>query len=181
MLAIGTEDAEHYYYNYIAGATFNRTNLRIISTALYNPTRATYTLPIAVNLLTNTVLKALAGMTLSIRFAVQEFPREQDEYLIIQEANLGTREAYLIVLIIVLFFFPLTALFVIHPMGEQLSNFKHLQRMAGASLPKYWGTMFTFDYTIYLGLCFFFIIGFVVIDCFLGLMIIGGLEFCKYL
>ncbi|CAB0039717.1 unnamed protein product, partial [Trichogramma brassicae] len=177
LLSIGSNDAEHYAYNYIAGATFNRTNNNIVTAAFYNPTRAAYSLPISVNLLTNTILKTLVGNEYNIRFAVQEFPRARDESMIILEANMGVVEAYVIALLLVFFLFPLTALFVIHPLRENINNIKQLQRMAGASCLKYWGTMFAFDYVVFIMLSVVLVVGFIIVDCSLGLRIFGGIEF----
>ncbi|XP_014230700.1 ATP-binding cassette sub-family A member 1-like [Trichogramma pretiosum] len=181
LLSIGSNDAEHYAYNYIAGATFNRTNNNIVTAAFYNPTRAAYSLPISVNLLTNTILKTLVGNEYNIRFAVQEFPRARDESMIILEANMGVVEAYVIALLLVFFLFPLTALFVVHPLRENINNIKQLQRMAGASCLKYWGTMFAFDYVVFIMLSVLLVVGFIIVDCSLGLRIFGGIEFFVFL
>lgn len=180
LLKFGTDKPAIYDYHLIAGAEFISDNDALNSTAIYNSIEPIYALPISVNLLTNTLLKTHVSPEYSISLETQQFPQKQDtdfdvNMIIVAEPI----EIFFVPIIFVCFFYPLVALFVIHPLKEALTNVKHLQRMTGASCFGYWGTMFLFDFIVMLIITALVVIGFVVMDAVLGSAMLGSCEICE--
>lgn len=147
---------------------------------MYNSIKATYALPISINLLTNALLKTFFGTGHSISVEAQEFPHGDMVDIIIRRTfSLEIVEVVVVPMIFIFFFYPLVALFVIHPMREASTNVKHLQRMTGTSGLGYWGTMFLFDFTVMLILIVLTIVGFVVMDAMLDLRMFNAIAICK--
>lgn len=73
-------------------------------------------------------------------------------------------DVFATVILFVFFFFPAIALYVIHPLRESISNVKQLQRMTGISCFTYWGSMFAFDFIVFLTSIFSIVIGLICMD-----------------
>ncbi|XP_008203603.1 phospholipid-transporting ATPase ABCA1 isoform X2 [Nasonia vitripennis] len=172
LLEFGRTDEATYRNNLIAAVEFNSTdNKTLLANAFYSG-YATFSIPISVNLLSNTLLKSHAGDEYSISLAGHQLPHSIRSTAI-PEANI---DAYATVLLFVFFFFPAVALFVIHPLRESLSNVKQLQRMTGVSCFTYWGTMFAFDFLVFLVTILCIVVGFICMDNAIGLRMYENTE-----
>lgn len=157
MLELGHNDIATYRSDLIAAAEFNETGNDTLGNAFYSD-HAVFSIPISINLLSNAIIKSVAGDDHSISISSHQLPHSLQSTLIPDENVYGT------VLLFVFFFFPAIALFIIHPLRESISNVKQLQRMAGVSCFTYWGTIFIFDFLVFLVVIAFTIIGFICMD-----------------
>ncbi|XP_008205027.1 phospholipid-transporting ATPase ABCA1 [Nasonia vitripennis] len=177
LLNLGEENYASYSYRMIAAGEFIHRRNALRARTLYNSMQATYALPISINLLTNALLKAFLGADYSITVEAQELPHgDMVDRIIRRTFGLEIVEVVIVPMIFVFFFYPLVALFVIHPMKEASTNIKHLQRMTGASGLGYWGTMFLFDFIVMLILIVLTIVGFVVMDVVLDLRMFNAIA-----
>ncbi|XP_014205590.1 ATP-binding cassette sub-family A member 1-like [Copidosoma floridanum] len=160
MLDLGRRDIATYRNHLIAAAEFNSTGNDTSAANAFYSGYAMFSIPISINLLSNALIKSLAGDEHSISISGQQLPNSLQSTLI-PDDNV---DVYATVLLFVFFFFPAIALFVIHPLREALTNIKQLQRMTGVSCFTYWGTMFIFDLAVFLIVIFFIVIGFICMD-----------------
>lgn len=177
---MGEKNFDSYSYHLIAGSEFSHRKNTLRAKALYNSPKATYALPISINLLTNSLIKTLVNADHSISVEAQQFPVDDETNILLRQ--MGGFEAFEGVIVSIIFdcfFYPLVALFVIHPLREASTNVKHLQRMTGASGFGYWGTMFLFDFLVMLTLITLVVVGFVIIDVVLGLHMFTAIAICK--
>ncbi|XP_058807246.1 phospholipid-transporting ATPase ABCA1-like isoform X2 [Phymastichus coffea] len=171
MLELGITDIATYRNHLIAAAEFNITGNDTIANAFYSG-YATFSIPISINLMSNSILKTLAGEDHSISISGHQLPHSLHSSMN-SDKNV---DVYASVLLFVFFFFPAVALFVIHPLRESLSNVKQLQTMTGVSYFTYWGTMFLLDFLVFLiGICFI-VIGFICMDCIIDLRLYENTE-----
>lgn len=174
MLELGRTDIATYRNHLIAAAEFNQTGNDTIANAFYSG-YATFSMPISINLMSNSILKTLAGDDHSISISGHQLPHSLHSTLIPDE----NVDVYATVLLFVFFFFPAVALFVVHPLREALSNIKQLQTMTGISCFTYWGTMFLFDFLVFLiGICFI-VFGFICMDVVIDLRLYENTEIGK--
>ncbi|XP_058807248.1 phospholipid-transporting ATPase ABCA1-like isoform X2 [Phymastichus coffea] len=165
MLKYAEKNLPHYENYLIAAAEFNETGS---ANAFYSD-KATFSLPISVNLIWNTILKKLLGDDYSISLSSQELPSMI--YLDVTMIN-----GIMTSVVFVFQFCSVLALFVVHPLRESSKGVKQLQRMTGVSGLAYWTTMFLFDFLTYLLIVFLIIAGFLTMDYFLELRVYGFYE-----
>ncbi|XP_014205585.1 ATP-binding cassette sub-family A member 2-like [Copidosoma floridanum] len=145
--------------------------------AIYNDEIASFAKPISMNLLTNSILRALKGPEYSIEMSAQALPhKENDIDDITKKGMVDNVVTYAVPTILAIFLFLAVALLVIHPLLENSTNIKHLQKMTGLSAFNYWGTMLLFDLAVMVFLSLVIIIGFIVIDRVVGLQMMKAKE-----
>ncbi|KAJ8686330.1 hypothetical protein QAD02_022124 [Eretmocerus hayati] len=165
LMELAEKDMLHYNYQLVCGADLNQSSDSLHARVFYNPKKALYALPISVNLLTNALIKAVAGEEYSINLYGQNFPEKQQKADMLLTLIIVNQIAdYTLPIVFVFCLYPAIALFVIHPLRENTSNIKHLQRMSGASGLNYWGTMFAFDLALWMGMVLLFAVGFFILD-----------------
>ncbi|XP_017876215.1 ABC transporter A family member 1-like [Ceratina calcarata] len=144
LLDRAREDIARYRNNYVASVEFNVSDTgTLLANALYSGT-AIHSVPLTINLLSNALIKSVAGDEYSIRVSSQKLPNSLMETML----SMPGAESLTRVLIFCCFFFPVVALFIIHPFEEKETKMKQLQRMTGVSSFVYWLTMFVFDLVI---------------------------------
>lgn len=160
MLDFGKRDLAAYRNHLIAAAEFNTTEDGTVLANAFYSSYCVFSIPITINLLSNALLKSALGEDHSISMSIHQLPhsihsqtQEEDELDIAGTAML-----------FVFFLFPAIALFVIHPLREAQTNVKQLQMMTGVSCFTYWGTMFLFDFIVFLISMFFITVGFIFMD-----------------
>ena len=180
LVELGSRNFAIYNHLMLAAAEFTNRSGLVVATAFYNPTKAQFALPISINLVTNALLKGLVGNEGRITVTAQEFPSPDDHLTEYVLGNIGEIEAYVIALLTALFVYPAIALFVVPPARENLAGVKHLQRMSGVSCLNYWGTTFLFDFGVFFVVVLaVFVVGFIVMNCVLGLQMLGCVEVCE--
>lgn len=163
----------------IAAAELNKTAEDITVNALYSVT-ASFSLPISINLLTNSILKSLVGDDYTLELTSHQLPKE-DDFM----GSGGDRDETVLIQAISVFapFFALLSsicsLFVVHPSTEFTNGIKQLQRMSNASYFSYWGSMFIFDAIFLLLVVIMIIISFVFTDYYLQLRMFQMHEICE--
>ena len=174
MLELGRTDIATYRNHLIAAAEFNNTGNETAANAFFSG-YAMFSIPISINLVSNALIKSLAGDDHSISISGHQLPHSLQSTLIPDE----NVDVYATVMLFVFFFFPAVALFVIHPLRESLSNVKQLQRMTGVSCFTYWGTMFVFDFMVFLVAIFLIVVGFILMDSAIDLRLYEETEIGK--
>jgi ATP-binding cassette subfamily A (ABC1) protein 3 len=173
MLELGRQDIALYSSNLIAAVEMNTTANGTLANAFYS-NNAMFSIPISINLLSNAIIKTLTGDDHSISIFSHQLPNTLQSNFIPDETVYGT------VLLFVFFFFPAVALFIIHPLRESITNVKQLQRMAGVSCFTYWGTMFIFDFLVFLVVIAFVIGGFLCMDSAIDLRMYEETEIGRF-
>lgn len=176
LLNVSMENIAEYRNNYIVSAEFNSTESEILVNGLYSGL-AIHSVPLTVNLLSNSFIKAFAGDKYSIHISRQPLPNT----LASTRIQMPGAESLSRVLIFCAFFFPTVALFVVHPLQETATKVKQLQRMTGVTSISYWATMFTFDYLIYTISVLFITLGFYIMDVILDIRLYYKVEIRKFL
>ncbi|XP_058807217.1 retinal-specific phospholipid-transporting ATPase ABCA4-like [Phymastichus coffea] len=173
-------DKFNYAYRNLVGAEFKTDEYGqndITATALYNPIRAKYALPIAINLVSNAVLRTiLRSRDCSIEVSYEELAQFRDDVVVTNLTTNSRFDGFVVAVMLVFFVFPAVAFLVVHPLRESLSNVKHLQRIAGVSAGAYWGVMIIFDCVVLLVTSALFVIAFVIADLIFGLDLFGWQE-----
>ncbi|KMR04580.1 atp-binding cassette sub-family a member 3 [Lasius niger] len=145
LLNSSMRDIAEYRNNFVVSAEFNATeNNTILANGFYSGI-ALHSVPLTMNLLSNTLIKAFAGDQYSILISRQQLPN----MLVSSKIEPPEAQSLSRVLIFCSFFFPTVALFVVHPLQETATKVKQLQRMTGVTSLSYWGTMFIFDFLVY--------------------------------
>lgn len=175
MLDLATKDLATYRNNLIAAASIQINDEKKVKMNAFYSTSASYSIPISVNLLSNTLLKTLAGEDYEINVWSQKFPNlyKSSEIVETQDDTFGR------VLLLIAFLYPTIALFVIHPLRETSLGVKQLQRMTGVPSWLYWGTMFLFDFLIFFVAIIVILLGFFAIDCIFDIRMFRGTEMGK--
>ena len=176
MLNLANRDNTTYLNNVITAAEFNDTTSTVFANAMYSNS-AIYSLPISLNILYNTILKSFAGSEYDITVSTQSLPKVHMTRNAEEEVFL----AYGRVFIFIGFIFPMAALFVVHPLREQLTGIKHLQLMTGTSPFTYWFTMFLFDLFIFIFASLIIIAEIAILNSAYGLRLYQSRETCKIL
>lgn len=146
--------------------------------AMYND-KAFYSIPISINMLSNAVLKSVADYNSSINFSIG--PQiKTSPYLNFPSAVIDTLQPYVIAILYMLFLFPAVALFSIHPLRETISNIKQLQRMAGVSWIRYWGTIYIFDLGVFGFSILITMLSAIILDRYVGYRLMETVEFCEH-
>ncbi|XP_012253261.2 phospholipid-transporting ATPase ABCA1-like isoform X1 [Athalia rosae] len=151
----------YYTNNIITSAEFTTLNETAVANGLYNGA-ASLSVPITVNAISNTFLKTYAGDQYSIDASIENLPDSFIDYL--YEQFDVRSENLLQMMLFISVFFIVIGLFVINPLLENTTSVKQLQRMTGVPSVLYWGTMFVFDYGIYIVATIITAIGFFVMD-----------------
>lgn len=144
----------------IISAEFNSSSTANGFYSGYGPANALITM----NALSNLVLKTTAGDQYSIVTKIGNLPRPLfmdilDEVMH-KVSNVGKLTLFIPM------FFNAVALFVKHPLMENTTKIKQLQRMAGVPYFMYWGTIFIIDYAFYIIITLFLILGIFLTDFF---------------
>lgn len=135
-----------------------------------------HSIPLTVNILSNTIIRNLTDKKYFIEVSRQELP---DMFSYSNQVN-PEMEALSRVLIFCSFYFPTLALFVIHPLQETSTKVKQLQRMTGVSSVLYWFTIFSFDFLICTMSACIITLGFYVMDIILDTHLYHVTEIRKY-
>ncbi|XP_029158875.1 LOW QUALITY PROTEIN: retinal-specific ATP-binding cassette transporter-like [Nylanderia fulva] len=165
LLNVSLRDIAEYRNHFIVSAEFNATENSTISANGFYSGTALHGVPLIMNLLSNTFIKAFAGDQYSIEISRQQLPNT----LVSSRLEVPEAESLPRVLIFCSFFFPTVALFVVHPLQETSTKVKQLQRMTGVSSLSYWGTMFIFDFVIYTMCVLLITLAFYIMDIILDL------------
>ncbi|OAD58505.1 ABC transporter A family member 3 [Eufriesea mexicana] len=171
LLDRAVRDIAEYRNNYIVSAEFNTSGEVLYANGFYSGI-AIHSIPLTVNLLSNTLIKNMVGEEYSIHISSQKFPTA----LFTTTLYIPETESLLRVLIFCCFFFSTVALFAIHPLQETKTKIKQLQRMTGVTSFSYWLTMFIFDFLV-LAVCILIIIlGFYFMDIILDIRLYYKIE-----
>lgn len=157
-------------------AEFNTTINTTWANGFYSGS-ALHSVPLTVNLLSNSFIKAFAGDQYSIVMSRQQLPNT----LLSTQLQMPEAESLSRVLIFCSFLFPTIALFVVHPLQETATKVKQLQRMTGVTSISYWGTMFTFDFLIFTTCVLLITLALYIMDIILDIRLYYGTEICKFL
>lgn len=133
-------------------------------------------IPITMNLLSNTIIKIVAGEDYQIDVSRQKLPKVLDFQTAIKS---GGEEDVTKVIIFIIALFPALALYVIHPLKELTTGIKDLQRMTGVTSYLYWGSFFLFDFLLFFLTIIIILVGFFLMDIILDLRIFRGTEIGK--
>ncbi|XP_011693141.1 PREDICTED: uncharacterized protein LOC105453123, partial [Wasmannia auropunctata] len=142
LLNFSMKDIVEYRNNLIVSAEFNDTESNVTWAKGFYSGSAVHSVPLTINLLSNSLIKAFAGDKYSIIASRQLLPN----------IFFMPLEPFPIAFIFCSFLFSTVSLFVVHPLQETETKVKQLQRMTGVTSVLYWGTMFAFDFLI-LTLC----------------------------
>jgi len=170
------ENIAEYRNNFIVSAEFNATENEILVNGFYSGL-AIHSVPLTVNLLSNTFIKTFAGDQHSILISRQALPNT----LASTRIQMPGAESLTRVLLFCSFFFPTVALFVLHPLQETMTKVKQLQRMTGVTSVSYWATMFAVDYLIYTTSVLLITLGFYIMDVILDIRLYHTVEIRKYI
>lgn len=165
-----------YRNNFIVSAEFNATENMTWANGFYSGL-AVHSVPLTVNLLSNSFIKAFAGDKYSIVASRQQLPN----ILFSSKIAMPEAESLSRVLIFCAFFFPTVALFIAHPLQETMTKVKQLQRMTGVTSISYWSTMFTFDFLIFTICVLIITLAYYIMDIILDLRLYYKIEICKFL
>lgn len=170
VLKVGRDNIAKYHNNLIVAAEFNKTADGATTNAngLFSKS-ALLGVPISMNLLTNAIVKTVAGPEYDIQVNYQKLPKSAtvDGFMGALDFGLASMRTILFST----FLFPCVALFVIQPIQETLTNMKHLQRMNGVSALSYWGTTYIADLIVYTVMTLLALLAFFVSDILLDVRI----------
>ena len=164
-------DVSTYRDNLVSAIEFNISGKSFNANAFYSEV-AFLSIPIGVNLISNVIIKELAGDEYGIDISDHILPRLR----FFSEMDLSA-----ITLLFTCFLYPAVALYVIHPLMEISSGMKHLQTMSGVTPYIYWGTQFAFDFIIFFTSIILCLVAFYLMDHAVGLDVYHGTELGKIL
>ncbi|XP_076395704.1 phospholipid-transporting ATPase ABCA3 isoform X2 [Megachile rotundata] len=170
LLDHAIQDIAKYRNNYIVSAEFNTSDGAVYVNGFYSGL-AIHSIPLTVNLISNALIKQIAGEEYSIHISSQQLPNSLSATMLVPSAEALPR-----VLVFCSFFFPTVALFLIHPFQEMETKIKQLQRMTGVSSFSYWGTMFTFDFIVLTACVLIIILGLYIMDVILDIRLYYSTE-----
>ncbi|KAH0563704.1 hypothetical protein KQX54_004906 [Cotesia glomerata] len=160
LLMLANNDLSTYRNKLIVSAEFNGTN-NISANGFYSGS-ALLSIPITINCITNTLLKALTDdSSYGIEAYAQSLP---DIDKLKQPPMLNTD----VTLSMIVFLAPAIAMYVTPPLTESLSGIKQLQLMTGAPALMYWAATFFFDLIQYIVSVLLLLATFIFIDKTLG-------------
>ncbi|XP_033225197.1 phospholipid-transporting ATPase ABCA1-like isoform X2 [Belonocnema kinseyi] len=166
ILQFSEKDIAAFRNHLITAIEFNATAKSINANALYSET-ALFSIPIGVNIISNVMIKTLAGDDYNIHISDHPLPTLRD----ISELNSGV-----LTLLLICFLYPAVSLYVLHPAKELSSGVKHLQIMSGVSPITYWSTQFVFDLFVFFISVMLCLIGFRLMDLVIGLQCFQATE-----
>ena len=175
MLDLAKKDLATFRNNLIAAASLNVDKSETVHANAFYSETASFSIPISVNVIMNTLIKTIAGEEYEINLSSQKFPNAFPS----KEVTESQDDTFGRVLLLIVFLYPTIALYVIHPLRESSSGMKQLQRMTGVPSWLYWGTFFLFDFYIYIISMIFILIGFYTIDYVLDIRMFRGTELGK--
>ena len=164
LLDRSIDNIAEYRNNYVVSAEFNISDGILYANGFYSSI-ALHSAPLTMNLLSNALIKSVAGDAYSIRVSSQQLPNS----LSAMALYMPETESLSRVLTFCCIFFPTVALFVVHPFQEMETKVKQLQRMTGVTSILYWCTMITFDIIILMASVFIIILGYYVMDVILDI------------
>jgi len=165
-----------YRNNLIVSAEFNDTENNIWANGFYSGI-ALHSVPLTVNLLSNSLIKALVGDEYSIIASRQQLPNT----IFSSQIQLPEADSMSRVLLFCMFFFPTMSLFVMHPLQETATKIKQLQRMTGVTSLSYWSTMFAIDFLIFTIGVLLITLAFYIMDVILDIRLYYKVEIRKFL
>ncbi|XP_051153055.1 phospholipid-transporting ATPase ABCA1-like [Leptopilina boulardi] len=173
LLNFSRNDLSVYQNNLLAAATFESIKSQKIQiNALYSDS-VFQSVPISFNLITNTIIKIIAGQDYQIDISIQNLPK----ILNFHESIMSKEEEDITkVVIFIVTLLPALALYVIHPLKELSTGIKDLQRMTGVTSYLYWGSFFLFDFLLFLVTIIIILISFYFLDIIMDLRIFYGTE-----
>ncbi|XP_076238688.1 ATP-binding cassette sub-family A member 17 isoform X2 [Calliopsis andreniformis] len=171
LLDSSIQDIAEYRSSYIASAELNISNGILYANGFYSGI-AIHSIPLTMNLLSNALIKSVAGDAYSIHISSQQLPNSLSSTVL----AMPEMESLTKVLMFCCFFFPTIALFVIHPFQETETKMKQLQRMTGVTSISYWSTMFTFDFIVLTISVTIIILGFYIMDVILDIRLYYRIE-----
>ncbi|KAK9310741.1 hypothetical protein QLX08_000052 [Tetragonisca angustula] len=171
LLNEAVDSIAEYRNNYIVSAEFNISDEVLFVNGFYSGI-AIHSIPLTLNLLSNVLIKSMAGDEYSIHLSSQKLPNALSETMLIMPEV----DSLMRTLGFCCFFFKTVALFVVHPFQEMESKMKQLQRMTGVSSFSYWLTMFTFDFVVLAISVFIIITGFYIMDVILDVRLYYKIE-----
>ncbi|CAK9811271.1 Phospholipid-transporting ATPase ABCA3 [Anthophora quadrimaculata] len=171
LLDHAIQNIAEFRNNYIVSAEFNTTNDVLYANAFYSG-NAIHSVPITINLLSNTLIKSVAGDEYSIDVSSQKLPNALSSTIM----QMPEMESLWRVLVFCSFFFPTVALFVIHPYQETTTKMKQLQRMTGVTSFSYWLTIFSVDILILTATIYIIMLGFYFMDIILDIRLFYRIE-----
>ncbi|XP_008203624.1 retinal-specific phospholipid-transporting ATPase ABCA4-like [Nasonia vitripennis] len=167
LINYAKNDLTAYENKLIAAAEVNSSMFAGYSASALYSNKAVFSLPISVNLMTNTLIKSVLGEQYSISVSSQtmisKYNRSYSDNTMVNAITTAIIFCFL--------FFPTIALFALHPLRETSTYVKQLQRMAGVPFIEYWGNMMFFDMGSLVLLLALLIGGFVAMDEILGFRI----------
>ncbi|XP_011879850.1 PREDICTED: retinal-specific ATP-binding cassette transporter-like [Vollenhovia emeryi] len=172
LVNVSLENIVQYRNNFIVSAEFNGTEINTTWANGFYSGLAIHSVPLTVNLLSNSLIKTLAGDQYSIVASRQQLPNT----LFSSKIQLPEADALSRVLLFCAFFFPTVALFVMHPLQETMTKVKQLQRMTGVTSVSYWSTMFAFDFLIFTVCVLLVTLAFYIMDIVLDLRLYYSTE-----
>lgn len=137
--------------------------------ALYSET-AGFSLPIGINIISNTLYKTLSGDDYTISVSDHPLPKLR---------SYTSYDLYTLSLLFTFFLFPAIAFFGIFPSQEISSGLKHLQTMTGIPSYIYWGCQFIVDFVLFLLLIIVCLIALSIVDHVVGLEVYWSTELGK--
>ena len=175
LLNFSRNNLGRYKNNLVAAAAFKiDKSQKVEANALYSRT-IFYSMPISLNLLSNTIIKVLVGKDYQINLSTQKLPNPYD----FRDASTSGGKEYADTISFVFFLIPTLAMYVIHPLRESSSGIKDLQKMTGVTSYLYWGTFFLSDFLVFITSTIFMLIGFYYMDVVLDLRMFYGTEMGK--
>lgn len=171
LLDRAIQNIAEYRNNYIVSAEFNISDGVLYANGFYSGI-AIHSVPLTINLLSNALIKSIAGDEYSIHVSSQKLPNALSATILYMPEN----ESLTRVLIFCCFFFPTVALFVVHPFQETETKMKQLQRMTGVTSFSYWFTMFTFDLLVLTDIIVIIVLGFYAMDIILDIRLYYVIE-----
>lgn len=174
LLDRAVQNIAEYRNNYIVSAEFNISDGILYANGFYSGI-AIHSVPLTINLLSNALIKSIAGDEYSIHVSSQKLPNALSATIL----YMPEYESLTRVLIFCCFFFPTIALFVVHPFQETETKMKQLQRMTGVTSFSYWFTMFTFDLLVLTGIIIVIVLGFYAMDMILDIRLYYVIEICN--
>ena len=148
------KDIATFRNHLITALEFNVTGKSVNANVLYSET-ALLSIPIGVNIISNVLIKSLAG---------DEYNIYVSDHLLPKLRSFSEYELIAVTLLLICFLFPAVALYAVHPAKELASGVKHLQIMAGVPPIIYWGTQFAFDLFVFFISVILCLIGFHFMD-----------------
>lgn len=148
LLAVGREDISLYKERYIIAAEITSNSMKAMHSSL-----APHSAPLAMNLLTNTILEKLKpGQGYKIEVTNHPFPNNMWDLFrpIEEDSSLVLYISFIFGALIPIGMALLVGSFLIAPTEERLNQGKQLQLMTGVNPILYWGSTYIIDYFLML-------------------------------